>query len=100
MKNHHMRITPRPIILCEGGDQLSAERKEALEASGATVKELAVDGELLCYFLPPIRILTDPLLQNKAAFRSRRCFGRTLSANRSWSREEHPSSPPFSPREW
>ncbi|ORY72767.1 dihydrofolate reductase-like domain-containing protein [Leucosporidium creatinivorum] len=43
MKNYHMRITPRPIILCEGGEKASAERKEALEASGATVKELEVD---------------------------------------------------------
>lgn len=55
MKNHHMRITPRPIILCEGGDQVSAERKEALEASGATVKELQVDGELLHYIQQPTR---------------------------------------------
>jgi len=58
MKNHHMRITPRPIILCEGGERQSAERKEALEASGATVKELEVDGEILCYLLRSIRALT------------------------------------------
>lgn len=59
MKNYHMRITPRPIILCEGGEKVSAERKEALEASGATVKELKVDGELLYYFLRLIRVLMN-----------------------------------------
>lgn len=45
MKNHHMRITPKPIILCSA-TAAAPDRREALESAGARIEELDVEGEL------------------------------------------------------
>lgn len=44
MRNYHMRITPKPIVVCRSCEEFP-ERKEALEAAGARVEDVEADGE-------------------------------------------------------